>query len=244
MEVRVWRPDGNWTPDFGFGTGRASGVRSSGRAGRTPDGEVRTNTLILPFRSVAFQFRAALGPGLVPRLISFNTSDTALRFQDQGRAEQPVAWNRSLAVPGRSQMIYPNGGEVWCSPTSVSMILGFWKRPIGVLEATRATFDPAYNGFGNWPLNTAYVATQGLQGLVTRMGSLRDAEAYRSQGFPLAVSVRFKAGELPGTPLSRSNGHLLVLRGFNARGNPVVNDPAVRSDDMISRVCPWAAWLT
>ncbi|WP_254843091.1 peptidase C39 family protein [Deinococcus marmoris] len=242
VEVRVRRPDGSWTPYFGFGTWSASGVRSSDRAVRTPDGEVRTDTLALPFLSVAFQFRAALGPGLVPRLMSFNTSDTALRFQDQGRAGQPTAWNRSLTVPGRSQMIYPNGGEVWCSPTSVSMILGFWKRPVRVPDAARATFDPAYDGFGNWPFNTAYAATQGLQGLVTRMGSLRDAEAYLVRGLPLAVSLRLKAGELPGAPLSWSNGHLLVLRGFDAGGNPMVNDSAARSDDTVSRVYPRAVF--
>lgn len=242
VEVRVRRPDGRWTPYFGFGTWSASGARASSRAARTADGEVRTDTLTLPFRSKAFQFRATLGPGLEPRLMSFNTSDTALRFRDQGRAGRPAAWGKSLTVPGRSQMIYPNGGEVWCSPTSVSMILGFWKRPVLVPDAARATFDPAYDGFGNWPFNTAYAATQGLQGLVTRLGSLRDAEAYLEGGMPLAVSVRFKAGELPGAPLSWSNGHLLVLRGFDAQGNPVVNDPAARSDATVSRTYPRAVF--
>ncbi len=29
-------------------------------------------------------------------------------------------------MPLRSQMIYPNGGEVWCSPTSVAMLLAYW----------------------------------------------------------------------------------------------------------------------
>lgn len=106
------------------------------------------------------------------------------------------------------------------------MILGFWNRPVRVPDAARATYDRTYDGFGNWPFNTAYAATQGLQAFVTRLGSLRDAEAYIAQGLPLALSVRFKAGELPGAPLSWSNGHLLVLTGFDAQGNPVVNDPA------------------
>ena len=38
----------------------------------------------------------------------------------------PANWNTSLNVPECSQMVYPDGGEVWCSPTSTSMVLGYW----------------------------------------------------------------------------------------------------------------------
>ncbi|WP_216329170.1 peptidase C39 family protein [Deinococcus aestuarii] len=248
LEVRVRRPDGRWTPYFGFGTWRAAGPRASQPVTRTADGTVNTDTLTLPFRAAAFQYRVTPGAGLQVRLLSFNTSDSALRLRDQGRGGQAISWNRVLAVPGLSQMIYPGGGEVWCSPTSISMILGFWNRPVRVPDAAKATFDTRYDGFGNWPFNTAYAGTQGLQALVTRLGSLRDAEAYLGQGLPLAVSVRFKAGELPGAPLSWSNGHLMVLTGFDAQGNPVVNDPAARSDAGVRRIYPRAVferlWLS
>lgn len=242
VEVRVRRPDGRWTPYFGFGTWRAAGARASQRVTRTADGTVNTDILTLPYRAAAFQYRVTLGPGLQARLLSFNTSDSALRFQDQGRAGQASARNRVLTVPGLSQMIYPGGGEVWCSPTSVSMILGFWNRPVRVPDAARATYDTRYDGFGNWPFNTAYAGTQGLQAFVTRLGSLRDAEAYLGRGLPLAVSVRFRAGELPGAPLSWSNGHLIVLTGFDAQGNPVVNDPAAKSDTGVKRTYPRAVF--
>ncbi|WP_425430314.1 C39 family peptidase [Deinococcus planocerae] len=80
------------------------------------------------------------------------------------------------------------------------------------------------------------------QAFVTRMGNLRDAEAYLLQGLPLAVSLRFRAGELPGAPLSWSDGHLLVLTGFDAQGNPVVNDPAAPSDATVKRTSPRAVF--
>lgn len=242
VEVRVRRPDGRWTPHFGFGTWSVAGTRASARVIRTADGTVNTDTLTLPFRATAFQYRVTLGPSLNAQLLSFNTADTALRFRSQGAAGQPGAWNKVLMVPGLSQMIYPDGGPIWCSPTSVSMILGFWKRPVRVPEAAKATYDRTYDGFGNWPFNTAYAATQGLQAMVTRLGSLRDAEAYLQRGLPLALSIRFKAGELPGGPLSWSNGHLLVLTGFDAQGNPVVNDPAAKNDAGVKRTYPRAVF--
>jgi len=248
MEVRVRRPDGRWTPYFNFGTWRAAGPRGSAAVKRTADGTLNTDTLTLPFRSTAFQYRVTLGTGSTVQLLSFNTSDTALRLRDQGRAGQPALWKNVLKVPQLSQMIYPNGGEIWCSPTSVSMLLGFWKRPVQVPAAAAATYDPVYDGFGNWPFNTAYAASQGMQAFVTRMGSLRDAEAYLQQGLPLGVSVRFKTGELPGSPIPSSAGHLMVLIGFDAQGNPVLNDPAAKSDAQVQRTYPRDVferlWLT
>ena len=44
-------------------------------------------------------------------------------------------------------------------------------------------------------------------------------------GVPLVLSVSFDAGELDGAGYSTS-GHLLVLCGFDAQGDPVCNDPA------------------
>ena len=248
VEVRVRRTDGAWTPYFDFGTWRAAGSRSSAVVRRTSDGVVNTDTLTLSFLSTAFQYRATLDPATEINLLSFNTSDSTLRLRDQGRASPGAAWGTVLNVPRLSQMIYPNGGEIWCSPTSVSMLLGFWKRPVQVPDAARSTYDPVYDGFGNWPFNTAYAATQGLQAFVTRMGRLRKAETYLQQGLPLAVSVRFRTGELPGSPIPSSSGHVMVLIGFDARGNPVLNDPAAKSDAEVRRTYPRAVferlWLT
>ena len=139
-------------------------------------------------------------------------------------------------------MIYPGGGEVWCSPTSVSMLLAYWGLRPRVPEVAQATYDQTYDGFGNWPFNTAYAATQGFQAFVTRLGSLRDAEAYLQRSIPLAVTIRFKAGELPGAPLSWSNGHVLVLTGTDSAGNVYVNDPAAPNIATVKRKYPRAVF--
>jgi hypothetical protein len=53
-------------------------------------------------------------------------------------------------------------------------------------------------------------------------------------GHPLIASVRYAEGELRDGAVRKTNGHLLVVRGYE--GNRVlVNDPAAARDDEVSR---------
>ena len=54
--------------------------------------------------------------------------------------------------------------------------------------------------------------------------------AARIAGVPIIVSLAWGRDELTGAPLPASSGHLMVLVGFDADGNPVVNDPAAPND--------------
>ena len=46
-------------------------------------------------------------------------------------------WDTLLTVPECSQMVYPDGGEVWCSPTSTSMVLAYLDGYTGACEPRR-----------------------------------------------------------------------------------------------------------
>jgi hypothetical protein len=152
-----------------------------------------------------------------------------------------------LDVPTYSQEThighYPQwdgGGEAWCSATSSAMVLDYygagpsaaetaWVDPTDadpqVDHAARSVFDYSYDGAGNWPFNTAYAGTRGLDAFVTRLRSLTEAEQFIKAGIPLIASLSFKKGDLPGAGYG-TNGHLMVIVGFDAAGNVVVNDPA------------------
>ena len=153
-----------------------------------------------------------------------------------------------LDVPRYSQMVhdgdyqqYGGGGEAWCSPTSTSMVLGYYDAlpsaaaygwvPRGHVDpwvdhAARMTYDASYRGTGNWPFNTAYAAPLAGHAFVTRLRSLREAERFIVAGIPVVASISFGSGELSGAPISASNGHLVVIVGFTDTGDVVVNDPA------------------
>ncbi len=153
-----------------------------------------------------------------------------------------VNWNTLIDVPKCSQMVYPDGGEVWCSPTSTSMVLGYWySQGYGldtgadcstrVHAAVDGVFDWIYNGHGNWPFNTAYAAAQGYEAYVARFTSLAKAEEFVKAGVPVVMSIAWNKGDITGSTIPSTNGHLLVLVGFDTAGNPIINDPAASTDD-------------
>ena len=82
----------------------------------------------------------------------------------RGRA-QGRAGTRSLDLPEHSQMVYPDGGNVWCSPTSSRWC---WRTGTGnpgtiesrVRSTVEGVYDWLYDGHGNWPFNTAFAATR------------------------------------------------------------------------------------
>ncbi|MEO6605241.1 MAG: peptidase C39 family protein [Aeromicrobium sp.] len=163
---------------------------------------------------------------------------------------------RELNVPESSQMIhrgefpqYGGGGEAWCSPTSTSMVMRYfgkgpkkadysWSKYADsfVDHAARYTFDYAYDGTGNWPFNTAYAAGYGLDSFVTRLDSLRDAEAFIKAGIPLVASVAYGKGQLTGSPISSTPGHLLVITGITAGGRVIAHDPAAPTNSTVRRI--------
>ncbi|HTI14175.1 MAG TPA: C39 family peptidase [Dictyobacter sp.] len=153
-------------------------------------------------------------------------------------------WGKNLNVPQRSQMLseyqglgYGGGGEVWCSPTSTSMVMAYWANVLHrpqlnqtVPDAAQGTYDFTYEGTGNWPFNTAYAASYGLRAYVTRMYSMSQIEQWVKRGVPIVISIAYQQGELPGTPIPGSDGHLIVVRGFATNGDVITNDPAAASD--------------
>jgi hypothetical protein len=164
-----------------------------------------------------------------------------------------------LQVPPLSQEVharqYPQwggGGEAWCSPTSTEMVVEFWGRGPSPADlawvepsyadpsvdfAARSTYDAAYRGTGNWPFNTAYAGRFGLDAFVTQLRSLTEAEGFVRAGIPLVASIASRPGELDGFLFSGgTNGHLVVIVGFDTAGNPIVNDPAAWTDASVRRV--------
>jgi hypothetical protein len=167
------------------------------------------------------------------------------------------AWGVELPVPRYSQNThvgeypeYGGGGEAWCSPTSTEMVVEYWGRkpsqqdlawvdpnivdPV-IPHAARYTYDHDYDGTGNWPFNTAYAASLGLAGHITRLSSLTDLEKFVKAGIPVITSQSFMASELDGAGYGTA-GHIMVVVGFTEKGDVIANDPASSSNEAVRHV--------
>jgi Peptidase_C39 like family len=241
---------GRWTKWYSLGIWAADTgtlARHSVRLQGDGDGYVAVDTLVLSSKKTlaeAYQIKLRLFsvdglaiPSVKNLSVAYSTSPVKKPGLSSGN---PALWNTLLPVPECSQMVYPDGGEVWCSPTSTSMVLGYWANDNGPCEprvraAVAGVYDWIYDGHGNWPFNTAYAATFGLEGYVARFTSLDKAEEWVKAGVPVVASIAWGKGDLTGAPIPSSGGHLLVIVGFDGNGNPIVNDPAAATNDEVQR---------
>ena len=251
-----WKQVADWS------TSEAGGFRrTSGAAQRDAVAGLATDTLTATSGSLAsFQLRVLLlrapGSTATPRVDAVRA--VATRATGTVTPTTRALPARELTVPRYSQMThrgeypqYGGGGQAWCSPTSLSMILGYYGRLPSAAEyawvdprdsdrwvdhVARAVYDPGYRGAGNWAFNTAYAASRVGDAFVTRLSDLREAERFIASGIPLAASISFSRGQLTGAPIGATAGHLVVVTGFTAAGNVVVNDPAAASDAGVRRV--------
>lgn len=137
---------------------------------------------------------------------------TAPAAQPEVANGDPALWSAALPVPGCSQMVYSDGGNVWCSPTSISMVLGYWANDPGPCEprvraAVAGVYDAVCHGHGNWAFNAAYAATRGTRrtyrasavwpnsspGCRRRAGRLQSASATAPASWPTRRLARLAA---------------------------------------------------
>lgn len=277
LEFRGRKADGTWTKWFVMGRwasgdefapadGSVGDIHRTSLNGQDDaDAFLFTDTYVAKagFEPDAYQTRATLyrpeGTRVSPRLdsVSTLTNENLPDSHYTGTSDFTLGQQVELDVPRFSQNIhigeYPEfggGGQVWCSPTSSTMVIYSYglEVPAEELEGIEApngdpqvdyaamkTWDYAYEGAGNWPFNAAYASTFGLESFVTRLRSLAEAEKFIEARIPLIFSLSFEEEEMPEAGYG-TNGHLVALVGFTADGDPIINDPNKASNEAVRQV--------
>jgi hypothetical protein len=273
-EVQPQLDDGHWAKWYVLGrwaSGDADFHRTSVGGQGDADGFVSIDTFFAKDHpAIAYRLRLTLlrkaGTSATPTVTRYGAVASDLTNQ-KNTFPSPTSMAGTtidLGVPRYSQEIhhdeYPQfdgGGEAWCSPTSTSMVVGYWTQKTGTQYAptsaetawvnplfpdpwvdftARAVYDYHYQGAGNWPFNTAYAASRGLVADVTQLHDLREAEPFIRAGIPLVASIAFTSNKLDGADIKSTNGHLVVIEGFTGNGNVIVNDPASPDDASVRHV--------
>ncbi len=162
----------------------------------------------------------------------------AARPTNPPKAAPPESrWQRRLPVPFRSQKDEdPSLAGRICSPTSLAMVLAYRGVDRPTREVCERVYDAAHNIYGNWPYNVQAAWTYGVPGYLTRFSDWDDVKRCIAEDQPLIISIKAKEGELQGAPYKETDGHLLVLVGFDASGDVEVSDPAAATAEQGQRV--------
>jgi hypothetical protein len=248
---------GRWTRWYELGVWASKGkpIKPRSSPGQGDEkGRLSTDTLILSAPAESFRLRLRLNAivGAEPpslRALSLAWSSAKPEKAAAEGASRPRLRGRIIeGVPAWSQMIYPDGGDVWCSPTSLSMVMAYWIAMRGealpdeesfVRSTVAGVYDHEYEGHGNWSFNTAWAGERGFVASVRRYASLAGLEPWIGAGVPVIMSVSWSqepGRTLSGAPVPKSRGHLTTLVGFDDSGDPVMNEPAAPDDATVRRV--------
>ncbi len=253
LQLRV-QQHGTWSPWFRLAAWDSDGThRTSFADQRHEAGTVATDTLQLHTPAQAVQARALLCglPGADMPAMSELFLCITTTAQPETASTQPFLSAISLPLL-LCQYDYP-GGEGWCSPTAVHMVLAYWHAQVADPRlapfAERTTlpdltvagiFDPGWNGTGNWSFNTAFAAQFGLRAYVTRFDTLEQVSRWTAAGVPVIISVAWEHGQVDDAP-GRTSGHLTIVRGFTDT-HALIAEPAGR--ERILRAYPQSQLAT
>lgn len=233
---------GSWSGGGEEGSAVAETLGPSERVQKTGDGVVVDVDYVRstrPLDALRYRFTAVRGgpvrsggatPGDAPirvHRVAVCMSDARSQSEAGDGDFKPARIGR-LGVPFRSQK---TGNESLtgrlCSPASVSMVLAHRGVDVPLERFATGVQDPNFGIFGNWPRNVQAAFALGVPGYLTRMNSWADLARATDAGQPVIISIAAEPGELRDAPYETTAGHLIVVEGFDERGDVLVNDPAV-----------------
>jgi Peptidase_C39 like family len=226
--------EGAWSPWVGSVTVGSAGFTPIAASAAELRADVDVFTVAAPADAVRMRLRLrAPDPAALlaaPWLLTLSACD----LSPAKPAAVPKGSAR-LVVAALSQM--REGGALAarvCSPTSVAMVLAYLGAADSVARLAADMFHPALDLYGVWPAAICAAGRRGRLGYLLRFPDWAAARWCLDQGLPIIASVRYTAGELEGAAIAQTNGHLLVLTGYEG-DDVLVNDPAAPDTATVPR---------
>ncbi len=112
-----------------------------------------------------------------------------------------------------------------CSPTSSFMVLNYFNDTSSFNELLSDMYNREEDMYGVWPQAIYAASKRDVQGFVGYINDSKEITELLESGLPIIASIQHH-GDLPGSPLSSTNGHLVVIKGIKSN-SIIVNDPAI-----------------
>lgn len=174
----------------------------------------------------------ASSKGVSPIIKSLNMAFSKEIFTDKKFSldSAPIV-KKSLPVPFRSQFWEdPSFCAQICSATSIAMVMQYYGKNIATSEIVKKVYDPDFKMYGLWWRSAQAASEYGLISWVQYFENWKECENFISKGIPVIACTAYEKDELPGAPAEFSQGHIIVICGFDDKGNPICRDSAGRDE--------------
>ena len=253
-----WYVLGRWTSGMDYAAGDIHRTSLNGQG--DTDGTVLTDTFASRKKRqpVAFQTRVGLlrpaGTSTSPRLDAVTTMSSSA-YPDKHKATSQFTLGHQVSRGPAVRPEHPLGRVPGVRRRRRGVVLADVERDgDGLLRSlpergragrsrtpTRRSTTP-HSTSGTSPTTERELAVQRGVRPHLRTGRLRDplrslaeVERFVAAGIPVVVSLSWKLGDMPEAGYE-TNGHLLVIIGFTADGDPILNDPAANSNDNVRSI--------
>ncbi len=152
-------------------------------------------------------------------------------FSNQEKKEYAPIDPIRLSIPSFSQMSQNNDiKNRICSPSSTNMVLNYFNTSGPFNELLSDMYNAEENMYGIWPQAVYAASKRKVQGFVGYINDTNEISTLLKSGLPIIASIQHQ-GDLPGSPLAKTSGHLVVITGIN-RDFFFVNDPAIDAESV------------
>lgn len=208
-------------------------------------GQVETDQLVLFIPAQAYRYRLKFYGDAELLLLTSSGVRAPFGYDDKSSKLPAVPYAQTVSPISQMEQDTPHKRRI-CSPTSLCMALQTLGYPATLGELLPRVFDQTADAYGNWLFNCAAAAEWGAEAFFRRFSALSELTDFVTANSCVIASIAFKKEKLPGAPLERTPGHLVLVRGWEP-GRVLVADPAAPSAETVLRAYaaePFArAWL-
>ncbi|MBP5403465.1 MAG: C39 family peptidase [Elusimicrobiaceae bacterium] len=197
-------------------------------------GKVETDELVLSQPAQAYRYRLQFYGDAELLSLAASIVRAPFVYDEKSALHLPSGTNIQQVRPlSQMQQDTPHKRRI-CSPCSLYMALNSLGYVVPLAQILPRVFDQTADIYGNWLFNMAAAAEFGAQAFFRRFSSLAELKEFVTPDSLVIASIAFKKDELPGAPLEKTPGHLVLIRGYKD-GKILVADPAAPDDNSVLR---------
>lgn len=223
LEVQV-QAGNDWSEFYKLGL-LSGKFKTSFPAQKDAFGKVDTDELVLSQSANAYRYRLKFYGDAELLLLAAAGVRVPFAYDEKSAVHLPVTSNIQQIHPlSQMEQSTPHKRRI-CSPCSLYMALNALGYVVPLQQILPRVFDQTADVYGNWLFNMAAAAEFGAEAFFRRFSSLVELEEFVTPDSLVIASIAFKKDELPGAPLEKTPGHLVLIRGYKD-GKILVADPA------------------